>query len=185
MQLRPLPKGADSVASGVGEVFGVGWLAPTLIDYGMSLPVVHLLDGRYEITGVDGVGLESSVWEGVPQDVDGDGVVRPIPGPNFHCTELQVDTTYWQEWPGMTFFGVIQGASLVNASWELEWDFPSESNPAVSRRGHLAIAYGNILQIRATPTDGSMDEIDTLTARAFSGGSQVGQLIFRGHAHGF
>lgn len=171
-------------ASGAGEVFGVGWLTPTLEEDNWTFTSTQLEDGRYRIVDAFGSGLEDSIWEGVPVST-GEWVARPISGPGFHCTELQVDTSYFLYWPGLTYFGVIEGSGLSDARWEFEWDFPSEADPAVSRRGHLAVAYGNILQIRATPTDGSMDEIDTLTARAFSGGSQVGQLIFRGHAHGF
>jgi len=172
-------------ASGAGEVFGVGWLTPTLEDDNWVYTSTQLEDGRYRIVELYGGGLEDSIWEGVPVSSSAEHVARPISGPGFHCTELQVDTSYFLYWPGLTYFGVIEGSGLSDARWEFEWDFPSGVDPTVSRRGHIVAAYGNILQVRVSATDGSMDEIDTLTARAFSGGKQVGQLIFRGHAHGF
>lgn len=189
MQLQPLakaPKAPTAVsATGSGNLFGAGWLLPTLTDYTGYLMSTQLPNGRYEIKEVEGWGLVSSIWEGEPVAIDQDYVVRPVSGPGFHCTELQVGTTYWVEWPGRTFFGVLQGTDMSAVRWEFEWDYPSEASPDVSRRGHLAVAYGNILQVRATATDGSMTETDTLTARAFSGGKQVGQLIFRGDALAF
>lgn len=112
--------------------------------------------------------------------VDPDLVVHPVPGPGFHCVELQIETTYYHDWPGRTYFGVIQGTAMADAHWEFEWDFIAGGNPAESRQGHLVAAYGNVLHLRAAATDTSSSLTDTLTARAYVGGVQVGQLIFRG-----
>lgn len=186
MQLQPLAKvPAQEPPTGISNLFGAGWLVPTLSDYSGYLTSAQLPDGRYEIKDVYGDGLESSIWEGVPVVVDADYVVHPVSGPGFHCTELQLDTTYWVEWPGRTFFGVLQGTDMSAVRWEIAWDAPSEGNPAVSRQGHYAETYGNVVQVRASNTDGSLEMIDTLTARAFSGGQQVALLIFRGHARAF
>jgi hypothetical protein len=40
--------------------------------------------------------------------------------------------------------------------------------------------YGNVLHLRAAATGTSSSLTDTLTAWAFVGGVQVGQLIFKG-----
>lgn len=188
MQLRPAAKAAapSSAAPSVpgnDEIFGVGWLAPTLDESpNPNLRSELLPDGRYEIMDYDRLGLESSVWEGTPVYVDPDFVVHPVPGPGFHCVELQVETTYYMTWPGRTYFGVVQGTTMTNVSWEFEWDFAS-SDPAVSRQGHRVVTYGNVLHLRCEATGTGSELIDTLTARAFSSGVQVGQLIFRGVAH--
>lgn len=189
MQLRPVVKAAAPApapppVSGDDEIFGVGWLAPTL-DEGPepNLWSELLPDGRYLIKNSDAWAFEASIWEGVPVFVDADFVVHPVPGPEFHCVELQVDTTYGLPWPGRTFFGVIQGTTMTNVSWEYEWDFVS-SGPDVSRLGHQVVTYGNVLHLICQAT-GSTEKTDTLTARAFSSGVQVGQLIFRGVAHAF
>lgn len=183
MQRAQLPAKAveeqPTTPPGDGEIFGVGWFASTL-DQTFLLSSELLPDGRWEIKDPDGYRLESSIWEGVPVVVDEDLVVHPVPGPNFHCVELRVETTYYVEWPGRTFFGVIQGTAMTDAHWEFEWDFASAGNPAESRQGHLVAAYGNVLHLRCAPTGTGASLVDTLTARAFSGGVQVGQLVFMG-----
>lgn len=185
MQLRPVAKAAAPAAAapstppGDGEIFGVGWLGG-ILDAGTSIRSELLPDGRWDIRDYDGWRLESSIWEGTPVVVDPDLVVHPVPGPGFHCVELQVETTYYHDWPGRTYFGVIQGTAMADAHWEFEWDFIAGGNPAESRQGHLVAAYGNVLHLRAAATDTSSSLTDTLTAWAYVGGVQVGQLIFRG-----
>lgn len=164
---------------GEGELFGVGWLGG-ILDAGDNIAAELLPDGRWDIHDIDRWRLESSIWVGTPVVVNPDFVAQPVPGPGFHCVELQVETTYYQDWPGRTYFGVIQGTAMTDAHWVFEWDYIDGVDPAVSRQGHRVAIYGNVLHLRATVTGASSSLTDTLTARAFVGGVQVGQLIFKG-----
>ena len=76
----------------------------------------------------------------------------------------------------LEYFGVIQGATLVDARWEFEWDPANVDDPSFSQRLHRAEVFGNVVRVLLTPTDGSLESRETLTARAYSGGAQVGEL---------
>ena len=171
-------EGETSTPPGDGELFGAGWLGGNL-DAGTNLQSELLPDGRWEIRDLDRWRLESSIWVGTPVVLDADFQARPVPGPDFHCVELQVETTYYNDYPGRTYFGVVQGTEMVDARWTFEWDYIAGGDPAVSRQGHIVTTYGNVLHLRCAGTDTSAALVDTLVAWAYVDGAMVGQLTFR------
>ena len=129
-------------------------------------------DGQWDIN--NGWVIPRSIWEGVPGNLDD---VRPELSAEFRCTEIEVVITgsigaerY------LEYFGVIQGATLVDARWEFEWDPANVDDPSFSQRLHRAWAFGNVIRVLLRPADGSPEGQETLIARAFSGGAQVGEL---------
>lgn len=169
MQLRPaatapVPAAAPAPAN-------VTWL-PHQSLWDAYRETVILDDGRWDIN--NGRGIPRSIWDGVPGDLDD---VRPELSADFRCTEIEVVTTYLIEaGRDLEYFGVIQGATLVDARWEFEWDPANVDDPSFSQRLHRAWAFGNVIRVLLTPTDGSLESQETLIARAFSGGAQVGEL---------
>ena len=176
MQLRPVatapvPAAAPAPGGGTGPA-NVTWLPHQSLWDGVERQTVFLGDGQWDIN--NGWGIPRSIWEGVPGDLDD---VRPELSAEFRCTEIEVVTSYLiGAGRDLEYFGVIQGATLVDARWEFEWDPANVDDPSFSQRLHRAWAFGNVIRVLLTPTDGSLESQETLIARAFSGGAQVGEL---------
>ena len=170
MQLRPVAT-APAPGGGTGPA-NVTWLPHQSLWDGVERQTFFLGDGQWDIN--NGWGIPRSIWEGVPGNLDD---VRPELSAEFRCTEIEVVTSYLVELGrDLEYFGVIQGATLADARWEFEWDEPHLENPAYSKRLHRAEVFGNVVRVLLTPTDGSLESRETLTARAYSGGAQVGEL---------
>ncbi|HTH08283.1 MAG TPA: hypothetical protein VMA55_01830 [Acidovorax sp.] len=180
MQRSSKPTAAASSSGGGGsdDVLGGSWLVPGILDFAASQSSSSLPDGRLEIVTGSLLGYSpvTSIWEGEPDFVDPDGQAWPRPGPGFRCVEITVDTTEYMAWPGWTFFGVLQGAGLIDAHWALEWDSPASGDTAVSARGHRARTYANVVQVELVRTDTSTSSTETLTATAIHGGAVVAIL---------
>ena len=176
MQLRPVatapaPAAAPAPGGGTGPA-NVTWLPHQSLWDGVDRETVFLGDGRWDIN--NGWGIPRSIWEGVPGNLDD---VRPELSAEFRCIEIEVVTSYWIELGrDLEYFGVIQGATLADARWDFEWNEPHLENPAYSKRLHRAEVFGNVVRVLLTPTDGGLESRETLTARAYSGGAQVGEL---------
>ena len=176
MQLRPVatapvPAAAPAPGGGTGPA-NVTWLPHQSLWDGVERQTVFLGDGQWDIN--NGRGIPRSIWEGVPGDLDD---VRPELSAEFRCTEIEVVTSDWIELGrDLEYFGVIQGATLVDARWDFEWNKPFFENPAYSRELHRAEVFGNVVRVLLTSTKGGRKSRETLTARAYSGGAQVGEL---------
>ena len=176
MQLRPVatapvPAAAPAPGGGTGPA-NVTWLPHQSLWDGVGRETDFLGDGQWDIN--NGWGIPRSIWEGVPGNLD---EVRPELSAEFRCIEIEVVTSDWIELGrDLEYFGVIQGATLVDARWEFEWDPANVDDPSFSQRLHRAWAFGNVIRVLLTPTDGSLESQETLIARAFSGGAQVGEL---------
>ena len=176
MQLRPVatapaPAAAPAPGGGTGPA-NVTWLPHQSLWDGVERQTDFLGDGQWDIN--NGWGIPRSIWEGVPGNLDD---VRPELSAEFRCTEIEVVTSYLVEsGRDLEYFGVIQGATLADARWDFEWNEPHLENPAYSKRLHRAEVFGNVVRVLLTPTDGSLESRETLTARAYSGGAQVGEL---------
>ena len=169
MQLRPVA--TAPVPAAAPAPANVTWLPHQSLWYGVRR-TVFLGDGQWDIN--NGWGIPRSIWEGVPGNLDD---VRPELSAEFRCTEIEVVTTYLiPAGRGLEYFGVIQGATLVDARWEFEWDPANVDYPSFSQRLHSAEVFGNVVRVLLTPPDGSLESRETLTARAYSGGAQVGEL---------
>lgn len=170
MQLRPVA--TAPVPAAAPAPANVTWLPHQSLWEGVYRETDFLGDGQWDIN--NGWGIPRSIWEGVPGNLDD---VRPELSADFRCTEIEVVTTYLIEaGRDLEYFGVIQGATLVDARWEFEWDPANVDDPSFSQRLHRAWAFGNVIRVLLTPTDGSLESQETLIARAFSGGAQVGEL---------
>lgn len=196
VQLRPEPvaKAATASTPGAGGAAAVTWLTPSLLGHPDLYSIDHG-DGVYELRSrpdgpagpADMDGLEYSIWRGTPVSIV-DDYVQALPGPDFHCTELELTTSVlpWDEatviW---SVYGVIEGANLSDAHWVCQWDLPSEDDPAVSERGNSVTTYGNLVLVTPHYTNGRQDYLETLTAIAYSGGAEVGRLIFRARGYGW
>lgn len=166
MQLRPVATAAAPAPA------NVTWLPHQSLWEGFVPQTVFLGDGQWDIN--NGRGIPRSIWEGVPGNLDD---VRPELSAEFHCTEIEVVTSYWiRARRDLEYFGVIQGATLVDARWEFEWDPANVGNPSFSQRMHRAWAFGNVIRVLLSATGGGRKSRETLTARAYSGGAQVGEL---------
>ena len=170
MQLRPVAT-APAPGGGTGPA-NVTWLPHQSLWDGVERQTVFLGDGQWDIN--NGRGIPRSIWEGVPGDLDD---VRPELSAEFRCTEIEVVTSAWIKLGrDLEYFGVIQGATLVDARWDFEWNKPFLENPAYSRQLHRAEVFGNVVHVLLRPTGDGMKSRETLTARAYSGGAQVGEL---------
>ena len=176
MQLRPVatapvPAAAPAPGGGTGPA-NVTWLPHQSLWDDVGRLTDFLGDGQWDIN--NGWGIPRCIWEGVPGDLDD---ARPELSAEFRCIEIEVVTS---EWIGvgrdLEYFGVIQGATLADARWEFEWDKPHLENPAYSKRLHRAEVFGNVVRVLLTPTGRGRESRETLTARAYSGGAQVGEL---------
>lgn len=197
VQLRRAPAAAAPAPATEAPVEPVesaatGWLVPMLAAAPAVALAVDVLEegltqiyGDYydEITEVDYTGLMVSLWRGTPAALDGDGRARPVPGPGFVCTELVIDTTYYKAFPGRHFTALAPGGA-----WEWGWDTPNAEDPEnveLSASGHRAFAVGGTLVVAALDTGGDTENVETLTARAYVGGEQVQELIFRAYRYAF
>ena len=169
MQLRPVA--TAPVPAAAPAPANVTWLPHQSLWRGVW-QTVFLGDGQWDIN--NGWVIPRSIWEGVPGNLDD---VRPELSAEFRCTEIEVVITgsigaerY------LEYFGVIQGATLVDARWEFEWDPANVDDPSFSQRLHRAWAFGNVIRVLLKPTEGGLKSRETLTARAYSGGAQVGEL---------
>ena len=172
MQLRPVATAAAPAPGGGTGPANVTWLPHQSLWDGVERQTDFLGDGQWDIN--NGWGIPRSIWEGVPGNLDD---VRPELSAEFRCTEIEVVTSYWIELGrDLEYFGVIQGATLADARWEFEWDKPHLENPAYSKRLHRAEVFGNVVRVLLTSTKGGRKSRETLTARAYSGGAQVGEL---------
>lgn len=168
MQLRPVATAPVPAAAPAN----VTWLPHQSLWEGFVPQTVFLGDGQWDIN--NGWAIPRSIWEGVPGNLDD---VRPELSAEFRCTEIEVVTSYWIEsGRDLEYFGVIQGATLVDARWEFEWDPANVNNPSFSQRMHRAWAFGNVIRVLLSATGGGLESQETLIARAFSGGAQVGEL---------
>ena len=170
MQLRPVATAPAPAAAPAPA--NVTWLPHQSLWDGVGRETDFLGDGQWDIN--NGRGIPRSIWEGVPGNLDD---VRPELSAEFRCIEIEVVTSYWIELGrDLEYFGVIQGATLADARWDFEWNEPHLENPAYSKRLHRAEVFGNVVRVLLTPTDGGPESRETLTARAYSGGAQVGEL---------
>lgn len=193
MQLRPIvSKPAPAAISVASAQWGcTGWMCdPLLVAEPEGLLVSALPGGDTLIVGseLEGIldyrALRYSVWKGTPAAFDNLGNARPWPGPGFLCTELEIDTTYFYEWPGHVFSAVLTG----DARWVVAWDTPFVEDPEYSYPGyHRVQILGSVLRILTNPTDGSMSLTQTLIARAvsISTGAILQELTFKVHRFGF
>ena len=169
MQLRPVATAPAPAAAPAPA--NVTWL-PHQSLWGGVRQTVFLGDGQWDIN--NGWTIPRSIWEGVPGNLDD---VRPELSAEFRCIEIEVVTSVWIKLGrDLEYFGVIQGATLADARWDFEWNKPHLENPAYSKRLHRAEVFGNVVRVLLTPTGGSLESRETLTARAYSGGAQVGEL---------
>ena len=172
MQLRPVATAAAPAPGGGTGPANVTWLPHQSLWDGVERQTDFLGDGQWDIN--NGWGIPRSIWEGVPGNLDD---VRPELSAEFRCIEIEVVTSYWIEaGRDLEYFGVIQGATLADARWKYEWDEPHLENPAYSKRLHRAEVFGNVVRVLLEPTKGGLKSRETLTARAYSGGAQVGEL---------
>ncbi len=154
---------------------GVTWLPTQTLWEAVDRQSVSLGGSLWDIN--NGWGIPRSIWTGTPPEVDEHGNAVPVLSADFRCVEIEVNTSYWIEaGRDLEYFGVILGGTLVDARWEFEWDEAHLENPAYSKRLHRAEVFGNVIRVVLTLTDGSLESRETLTARAFSGASQVGEL---------
>lgn len=169
MQLRPVATAPAPAAAPAPA--NVTWLPHQSLWDGVVRQTVFLGDGRWDIN--NGRGIPRSIWEGVPGNLDD---VRPELSAEFRCTEIEVVTYLVNARRDLEYFGVIQGATLVDARWEFKWDPANVDDPSFSRRLHRAWAFGNVIRVLLSHIDSSLKSQETLIARAFSGGAQVGEL---------
>ena len=169
MQLRPVA--TAPVPAAAPAPANVTWLPHQSLWEGVGRQTVFLGDGRWDIN--NGRGIPRSIWEGVPGNLDD---VLPELSAEFRCTEIEVVTYLIKARRDLEYFGVIQGATLVDARWDFEWNEPHLENPAYSKRLHRAEVFGNVVRVLLTRPDGGQKSQETLTARAYSGGAQVGEL---------
>ena len=170
MQLRPVA--TAPVPAAAPAPANVTWLPHQSLWDGVERQTDFLGDGQWDIN--NGWGIPRSIWEGVPGNLDD---VRPELSAEFRCIEIEVVTSHWIELGrDLEYFGVIQGATLVDARWDFEWNKPHLENPAYSKRLHRAEVFGNVVRVLLEPTKGGRKSRETLTARAYSGGAQVGEL---------
>ena len=168
MQLRPVATAPAPAAAPAPA--NVTWLPHQSLWRGVW-QTVFLGDGQWDIN--NGWVIPRSIWEGVPGNLDD---VRPELSAEFRCTEIEVVITGSIGVRDLEYFGVIQGATLVDARWEFEWDPANVDDPSFSQRLHRAWAFGNVIRVLLRPAGGSREGQETLIARAFSGGAQVGEL---------
>lgn len=184
--LAPTPSGNASGGGEVptGDVRCTGWLAPIISTAPDHVLVVTTLgEGLTEIhseyydeaSGIYYGGFEGSLWTGVPALLDEGGNARAIPAEGFVCTELQINTTYYDEFPGRSFIALAPGGT-----WTAEWD-SATVDPLYAASGHYVVITGGTLLLKVVSTDTSADALETLTARAFDGTTQIAELIFRAH----
>ena len=172
MQLRPVATAAAPAPGGGTGPANVTWLPHQSLWDGVERQTDFLGDGQWDIN--NGRGIPRSIWEGVPGNLDD---VRPELSAEFRCIEIEVVTSDWIELGrDLEYFGVIQGATLVDARWEFEWDPANVDDPSFSQRLHRAEVFGNVVRVLLTPTGVGLKSRETLTARAYSGGAQVGEL---------
>ena len=170
MQLRPVA--TAPVPAAAPAPANVTWLPHQSLWKGIYRETVFLGDGQWDIN--NGWGIPRSIWEGVPGNLDD---VRPELSAEFRCIEIEVVTSDWIEFGrDLEYFGVIQGATLADARWDFEWNKPHLENPAYSKRLHRAEVFGNVVRVLLQSTKGGLKSRETLTARAYSGGAQVGEL---------
>lgn len=193
MQLRPVASEADPAAiSGATAQWGcTGWMCDSLLvaePEGLmvsALPGGDTLIEGGELEGVlDYRALRYSLWKGTPAAFDYLGNARPWPGPEFLCTELQIDTTYFYEWPGHVFTAALTG----DAQWVVAWDNPFIEDPEYSSESyHRAHVLGSVLRVVTNPTDGSISLTETLSAKAvsISTGEVLLEMTFEARRVGF
>ncbi|WP_440105427.1 hypothetical protein [Acidovorax sp. BL-A-41-H1] len=169
------------------EGYCTGWISQVLSFAPPHAYAVNVLpDGRTEIQGVldeigeaDYRGLVSSMWEGVPALLDGEGRALPVPSDTFVCVEMSIDVGRAELLPGMQFMALAPACT-----WLPEWDSPSEEDPLVSASGHVVTVAGSTLLVQAiNPGFGDLP-VETLTAQAFFGAVQVAQISFSAHRVG-
>lgn len=171
VQLRPeapVPAPADEC---VCDVAGARWLwslGPG--DAGWQ----EEPDGTWLRSGSSLFMSSASIWHGTPDRFDRAGT--PLEGPGFRC--VHIDIAYELGTPGV-FVGVIQGQALCDAGWDLAWEHASGADPALSSRGHRAVAAGNMVYVYPAINNGNSDEEDTLVARAQCSGQVVGEISMR------
>lgn len=173
-RLRPVaaPAPVAQAAGGdVGDVACTGWLAPWLCG-AEFLSVDVLPGGETEITG-PWQGMEVSLWQGTPLLLDEAGFARPVPGGDFVCTEIQINSSLDADYREGGVMAVAPGGV-----WEFEWDAPS-GDPANSVGGRSVIVAGDVLAVVIPVTSSSSEDIETLTARAFAGDALVMELVLR------
>ena len=175
---------AAPVAAGACTGWLVPWLAVAPYEY---LDVVALPDGRTDVfgngsdsDGLDYTPLRASVWSGMPASLDGMGRARAVPASGFICQEIEIDTTYFYQFPGRHVIAMAPGGS-----WLAAWDNPSEADPLVSAIGHRFEVVGDTLLVLLLSTDGSAAGVDTLTATALMPNGQETQLILKARASAF
>jgi hypothetical protein len=180
MQLRrgmlALPPASGSGGDGgAGQIDGVSWFSP-IFDGWWAWHWDELPDGRWEVNESDGGIL--SIWEGDPQ-----GMELPVPTSTFRCVEI----TAWSGIVGGNsthHVGVVQGSAMSDVRWEAAWDAPSVGDPTVSAGiGNRFWTWGNVIVVEQLSTGGAggpggTNWTETLTATAFSGGTEVGTLVF-------
>ena len=167
-QLRRCPAAAASVNE-------VGWFSP-IFDGWWAWHWDELPDGRWEVNESNGRIL--SIWEGDPQ-----GMELPVPTSTFRCVEITA--RYGIVGGNSTHHvGVVQGSTMSDVRWEAAWDAPSVGDPTVSAGiGNRFWTWGNVIvveQLRKGDAGGPVGTgwKETLTATAFSGGTEVGTLVF-------
>ena len=175
MQLRPeLPVVVTAAPVGpVCDVIGATWL---LSMSGLSEDAGwnELPDGGgFERTGYSSGWSSTSVWRGTPGSPDAQGPY--LEGPSFRCTFLSLMAGEWN-WPPV-IVGVLQGRSLCDVHWTLSWSHAGVM-PGQSLNGLRAVTEGNMIWAYLYPQTAPVHfENETLTARAFCGDAQVGELI--------
>ncbi len=126
-------------------------------------------------------------WKGTPHTLDQPNG-PPLPSADFVCYEVTTSANYENlKGLGNVFFGVLQGTTLSDVHWELEWDRSSgfdavDTRYTVSVDGDRASTWGNIVMVILEPStgwgvDGESADLK-LTATAYSAGIEVAKLTF-------
>lgn len=169
------------------EGYCLGWISQVLSFAPPHAYAVEVLpDGRTEIQGVldeigeaDYRGLASSMWEGVPSLLDGEGRARPVPSDTFTCTALSIEVGGADFFPGLRFMALAPACT-----WQVEWDLPSEEDPLLSASGHAVTVAGSTLLVEAANPGVGALPVEALTAKAFFGAVEVAQISFSAHRLG-
>ena len=172
VRLRPVaaPAPVAQAAGGdAGDVACTGWLAPWLC--GAETLTVETDGGVTEIFGPYR-GMASSLWQGTPLVFDEGEFPRPIPGGDFVCTEMDINSSVDAGYLGGSLMAVCTGGAV----WEFEWSTPSVY-PATSMGGRKVIVAAGVLVVDIPITTTESVTPETLTASAYADGELVMQLV--------
>ena len=163
MQLRPEAPAAPPPSAGACEVLGAGWITTA---WGAGEDIGN---GRVRF----GPSYDAhTVWAGTPAHVDDQGQALGVPGPQFHCVHM---SAYVFHRP-TAWHAVLQGTALTDAHWTYQWQNKEVGEPLSPASGCLVSSWGNVLLVLGPEYLSGTSGSELLTAWAWCGGQQVGEV---------